>query len=162
MNYEYIEQLIERYFSCQTTVQEEQILHSFFVGEDVPGHLMQYAELFKYEEEAKAEMLGTDFDEKILSLIDKKEIKLPKQQKRLAPFFRAAAIVAIVFTVGGAADHAISDKSGGREADNSIEINPYIRQADIQSTMRIKDVSQAEVKPQTDSLAVQPTEKNYQ
>ena len=30
MNYQYIEQLLERYWDCQTTLEEEQILRSFF------------------------------------------------------------------------------------------------------------------------------------
>lgn len=160
MNYDYIEQLIDRYFSCQTTLQEEQILRSFFNGNDVPGHLMQYAELFQYEDEAKQESLGSDFDERLLSIINKKERVVLNPQRRYVPFFRAAAIVAIVLTIGSAADKALSDKSS--HSVENTEINPYIRQADIQNTIKIKDVSQAEAKPQADSLTVQPAENKLQ
>ena len=45
MNYQYIEQLLERYWDCQTTLEEEQILRSFFKQEDVPAHLMPYGVL---------------------------------------------------------------------------------------------------------------------
>ena len=161
MNYQYIEQLIERYFSCQTTLQEEQILRTFFVSEDVPGHLMQYAELFRYENEAKQESLGSDFDEKMIALVGKSEKKTVTLQpgRRFTPFFRAAAVVAIVITVGSAADRAISSQSE-TSAESAIAIDPYIRQSDIQNTIRVKDVSQAEVKPQVDTLLVQPTEMN--
>ena len=41
MDYKYIEQLLESYFDCRTTLQEEQILRSFFSQEDVPAHLIQ-------------------------------------------------------------------------------------------------------------------------
>ena len=32
MDYKYIEQLIERYWECETSQQEEDILRAFFVG----------------------------------------------------------------------------------------------------------------------------------
>lgn len=159
MNYQYIEQLIERYFSCQTTVQEEQILRSFFVGEDVPGHLMQYVELFRYEDEAKKEVLGSDFDERILEEIDKRENRSTSIQNRFAPFFRAAAVVAIILTVGSAADNAISNRTA-TETGKMLDINPYIRQADIPNTIKIRDTSQAEAKQQTDSLQIQAVDNN--
>ncbi len=166
MNYQYIEQLIERYFNCQTTLQEEQILRSFFAQEDVPGHLMQYAELFQYEIECKAEeTLGCDFDEKMLALIDEENtarvIPLKTQGSHLAPFFRAAAVVAIALTVGLAADNALNDQPKASK-EGVTTINPYIKQADIPNVIRIKDVSQAEAKPQTDSLLAQPVENTLQ
>lgn len=161
MNYDYIEQLIDRYFSCQTSLQEEQILRSFFNGNDVPGHLMQYVELFQYEDEVKQESLGSDFDERILSIVNEKKNVVMHPNHRFTPFFRAAAIVAIVLTIGSAADKALSDKSS-HSVENSIEINPYIRQADIQNTIKIKDVSQAEARPQVDSLIVPPADNNLQ
>ncbi|MBQ3925700.1 MAG: hypothetical protein II706_01800, partial [Bacteroidaceae bacterium] len=75
MDYKYIEQLLESYFSCTTTLQEEQILRSFFSQEDVPGHLVQYADLFNYEAEAKEATLGEDFDERLMARIEATESK---------------------------------------------------------------------------------------
>ena len=46
MDYKYIEQLLERYWDCNTTTQEEQILHAFFSQEDIPESLAQYREVF--------------------------------------------------------------------------------------------------------------------
>lgn len=185
MNYQYIEQLIERYFNCQTTLQEEQILRSFFAQEDVPGQLMPYAELFQYEMEAKAEELGAAFDQKMLAIIQGEERESadfqrgttilslnptdksstlqspPPSRSRLTPFFRAAAIVAIVLTVGRAADHALSDQSQ-EGTESGVVIDPYIRQADVYSAVRVKDMSQAEAKPQADSLIVQPLDEKLQ
>jgi hypothetical protein len=174
MNYQYIEQLIERYFECQTTLHEEQILRTFFAGEDVPGHLMQYAELFQYEVNAKADTLGEDFDKKMLALVQEENNKTVQMQNRttvqpqnrktehrLAPFFRAAAVVAIALTVGRATDHALRDQAA-EGTEDAIAIDPYIRQADIPNAIRIKDISQAEAKPQTDSLIVQPLNETMQ
>ncbi|MBQ9362074.1 MAG: pyruvate ferredoxin oxidoreductase [Bacteroidaceae bacterium] len=173
MNYQYIEQLIERYFECQTTLHEEQILRTFFAGEDVPGHLMPYTELFQYPANAGKEILNNEFDRKMLALVQKgkqsgtlrktktRELPTDRSKNRLTPFFRAAAIVAIALTVGRAADHALNDQAAGKNED-ATAISPYIRQADIQNAIRIKDISQAEAKPQTDSLIVQPLNENMQ
>ena len=63
MDYKYIEQLLERYFQCETTLKEEEILRTFFTQEDVPVWLMKYQSLFTYEAQ-KEEALGDDFDER--------------------------------------------------------------------------------------------------
>ena len=39
MDSNYIEQLLERYWQCETSVEEEAQLRSFFRDEDVPAHL---------------------------------------------------------------------------------------------------------------------------
>ena len=49
MDYKYIEQLLERYWQCETSLQEESILRSFFSQEEVPAELQQYKALFTYE-----------------------------------------------------------------------------------------------------------------
>ncbi len=113
MDYKYIEQLLDKYFECQTTLEEEQILRAFFAQENVPTHLLQYRELFVSQAFGKnAESLGTDFDERILSIIgaeDKeKEVKhvvarKVSLNKRLRPLYKAAACVAIVLAIGQAA-----------------------------------------------------------
>ena len=70
MDYKYIEQLLERYWQCETTLEEEQILHSFFKQHDVPEHLQQYADLFSYESEASQECLSDDFKQRMLDMVD--------------------------------------------------------------------------------------------
>lgn len=121
MDYKYIEQLLERYWECQTSAAEESILHAFFTQEEVPAHLAQYKSLFEYEEVAgQIEPLGADFDKKMLELVGEKNEE-PKAEKtvvraqrattfyRLRPFFRAAASVAIVVLVGSAAQGLFQD-----------------------------------------------------
>ena len=113
MDYKYIEQLLDKYFECQTTLEEEQILRAFFAQENVPAHLLQYRELFVSQAFGKnAESLGTDFDERILSIIgaEKKEKEVKhvvarkvSLNKRLRPLYKAAACVAVVLAIGQAA-----------------------------------------------------------
>ena len=102
MDYKYIEQLLERYWQGETTLQEENILRSFFSQQDIPEHLQKYKALFTYEKE---EPLGDDFDTRILEMIGENEpkAKTVTMISRLTPLFKAAAIVAIVLTLGNAA-----------------------------------------------------------
>ncbi len=81
MDYKYIEQLIERYWQCETTLQEEDILRAFFSQPDIPESLRQILE-----------QIGETPKANIVTL-----------KSRLMPLFRAAAIVAIVLTLGNAA-----------------------------------------------------------
>lgn len=112
MDYKYIEQLLERYWEGQTSLQEESILRSFYsqlasmepaVLSDIPESIKRYLPLFTMERETP---LGDDFDEKILQLTEGNN---PQQTKtiylmnRLKPLFKAAAIVAILLTLGNAA-----------------------------------------------------------
>ncbi len=173
MDYKYIEQLIESYFACTTTLQEEQILRSFFSQEDVPAHLAQYASLFNYETAAKEDVLSEDFDERIMSQIETAETKAEEAKKpriiKLAarslaerrflgispqvftPFFKAAAVVAIALTIGRAAEHAIGEQEA-EEKGNVGAVDPYIKTNDVQQAIRVKDVSQAEMKATNDSI----------
>ena len=104
MDYKYIEQLLERYWEGESTLQEEAILRAFFNQEDVPACLMKYKSLFDCG--LQEETLGDDFDARILSSIGQEE---PKKTKiitivsRLKPLFKAVAIVAIILTIGNAA-----------------------------------------------------------
>ena len=103
MDYKYIEQLLERYWQGETTLQEEAILRAFFCQPDIPDHLRRYQPLFVLEKE---EPLGDDFDARILGMIEEEDE--PKAQvftltSRLMPLFKAAAIVAIILTLGNAA-----------------------------------------------------------
>lgn len=115
MDYKYIEQLIERYFDCSTTVAEERILKAFFSQNEVPEHLQQYADLFVYEEdEAAIDALDETFDQRVLTRIandgDAPEIHVKIQRltfaDRFRPLFRAAAAVAIVVLIGGSMHRA--------------------------------------------------------
>ena len=105
MDYKYIEQLLERYFQCETTLKEEEILRAFFTQEDVPVWLAKYKTLFDYEAQ-REEPLGDDFDEHILEMIEQQEpvkARVLTMTQRLMPLFKAAAVVAIVLTLGNAA-----------------------------------------------------------
>ena len=169
MDYKYIEQLLERYWECQTTLKEEAILHSFFAQSDIPAKLLPYRDLFQAEEEIASERLGDDFDEKVLNAIEKKEERTrvapihtvrPTSfaiSQRLAPFYRAAAIVAVVLTIGMAAQQGFRNNDG--EEATPTDLSALTPEADtIQLFTNMPEpMQQTEAvlsTPQTDTLIV--------
>lgn len=122
MDYKYINQLLERYWQGETTLEEEQILRSFFSQLCVPEELAKYRPLFVYEQtEPKADRLGDDFDERLLAMIDEPQhvaAQRVKLSQRFAPLFKAAAMVAIVLTLSQAAQ--FSFQTGDNATGNSI------------------------------------------
>lgn len=136
MDYKYIEQLLDRYFECETSLAEEQILRAFFAQENVPVRLLEYRSLFTETVEAvKEEQLTDNFDKKILAMIGEEEKKEPvhvkariiSMQRRLTPLYKAAACVAVVLALGQAAQMPYNEAE--REQDN---IANYMQKPDIQ------------------------------
>lgn len=103
MDYKYIEQLLERYWKCDTSLQEEEQLRSFFAGEDIPAHLLPYRDLFVYQLAQKEVKISDDFEERICARIEVPVVKARRISfvSRLTPLFKAVAMVAIVLSVGG-------------------------------------------------------------
>lgn len=112
MDYKYIEQLLERYWNCETSLEEEQILRTFFSQKDVPVSLLKYKDLFCYEQaETAGDTLGDDFDARMTALVSEpKPVKARtiSLTQRLMPLFKAAAVVAIFLTLGNAAQVAFT------------------------------------------------------
>lgn len=112
MDYKYIEQLMERYWQCQTTLEEEAILRAFFAQDDIPVHLLPYRQLFLAEHlEQSSVRLDETFDRRMLDIIESERTVKAKTitlSQRLTPLFRAAAVIAMFITLGTAAQRAIS------------------------------------------------------
>ena len=114
MDYKYIEQLLERYWECTTSLEEENILRTFFRQKDVPASLLQYKALFTYEQTQKEEeVLGEEFDRKMMEMINEPttvKARTIHLTQRLMPLFKAAAVVAIILTLGNAAQVAFNQE----------------------------------------------------
>lgn len=125
MDYKYIEQLLERYWKCETSLEEERILQAFFSQKDIPAALRQYRELFACREEMiRTEVLDDNFDARILSMIEDRDnagttptvkARTITMRHRMKPLFKAAAIVAIIITLGNAAQLSFKDNSATSE-----------------------------------------------
>lgn len=111
MDYKYINQLLERYWAAETTLEEEKILRTFFSQAEIPAELKSYQSLFAYEGSAKSsDRLGADFDERMLAMVgETTQARKMTLSQRLMPLFRAAAIVAVILTLGNAIQKPFSD-----------------------------------------------------
>lgn len=129
MDYKYIEQLLERYWLCQTTAEEEAILRAFFCQEEVPAGLRKYQALFAYEaSEGKAQPLGDDFDARMLAMTEEatpRKAKVVTLWQRLTPLFKAAAVVAVVVTIGNAAQFSTKEEEAGEGINYSSYKDTY-------------------------------------
>lgn len=110
MDYKYIEQLLERYWACETSTEEEEILRAFFRQKNVPAHLLPYKSLFAYEDASRVIGLGKDFDERILEQIERPTVKVRRisMRQRLMPLFKAAAVVVVMLSLGTVAQYSFN------------------------------------------------------
>ncbi|MGP1535923.1 hypothetical protein [Bacteroides heparinolyticus] len=108
MDSKYIEQLLKRYWQCETSLEEEAQLRAFFSGSDVPAHLLRYKELFVYEQLQQEVHLGEDFDARVLAEIEVPVVKAKRLTlaARFIPLFKAAAVVAAILSLGNVMQHS--------------------------------------------------------
>ena len=98
MDFKYIEQLLERYWQCDTSLEEEAQLRAFFSRSDVPAHLLRYKEAG----------LDEDFDARVLAEVEPPVVKAKRLTltARLVPMFKAAAAVALVLSLVNVMQHS--------------------------------------------------------
>ena len=115
MDSNYIEQVLERYWQCDTSQEEEAQLRSFFNNEDVPAHLLRYKDLFVYQEFLQQDGLGEDFDQKVLAQVEVPVVKARRMtlSSRFMPLFKAAAVIALMFSLGNVMQHSVFDNNAG-------------------------------------------------
>ncbi len=128
MDYKYIEQLLERYWQCETTLEEEQILRTFFSQENVPACLLPNKDLFTYEQsDVEENVLGDEFDKMMLEMTGEAapvKARTISMVQRLKPLFKAAAIVAIILTLGNASQVAFQPKDTPQITENDLYEKP--------------------------------------
>lgn len=96
MNSRQIEILLERYFSGETSLEDEKVLKEFFHGKDIPLHLASLKEQFEFfSKEKEKEQLDLSFDDKIIELITKEETQDNKRSRRLY-LYMASGIAASI------------------------------------------------------------------
>lgn len=107
MDYRYIEQLLERYWQCETSLEEESELRAFFSKGEIPAHLLQYRDLFVYQQVQRETGLGEDFDARILAQVEPPVVKARRLTLvgRFMLLLKAAAVVAFMLSLGSVAQH---------------------------------------------------------
>ncbi len=73
MDSKHIEQLLEKYWNAETSLEEEQELHQFFQRADVPENLKETATLFRYFETEKTRTLNENFDADVTKKIRQRQ-----------------------------------------------------------------------------------------
>lgn len=70
MDSEKIDELVQKYWRCETSIEEEQQLQIFFGGNQIPDHLRETASLFRYFGAQKNKALtDVTFDKEVLKKI---------------------------------------------------------------------------------------------
>lgn len=104
MDSKHIEELLEKYWNAETTLEQEQELRAFFQGSNIPESLNETATLFRYFENEKSRKLNEKFDADVTKQLQQ------RQGGKIVPmtdWFRIArvaagivVVVAAVFLIG--------------------------------------------------------------
>lgn len=73
MEYRRIHQLLDKYWECATSVEEERELRQFFTAGTIPPELLPYKAWFISHEAESLSPLGHDFDSRVLRQIEKEK-----------------------------------------------------------------------------------------
>ena len=104
MDSKHIEELLEKYWSAETTLEQEEELRTFFKSNNIPESLNETAVLFRYFEQEKSKKLHENFDADVTKKLQQ------RQGGKIVPmtdWFRIArvaagivVVVAAVFPIG--------------------------------------------------------------
>ena len=85
-----INALLEKYWNCETSLEEEQQLKEYFRGKQIPEQLRETAVLFQYfDEHKKKDLMDSGFDHEVLA-----KVKTPKQGKVVKLLYNSMRIAA--------------------------------------------------------------------
>ena len=139
MEYKQIELLLERYWLCETSLEEEEMLRDFFTSDDVPVHLLRYKDLFYYQSAQHKLELGDEFDEKIFGAISDPvvHIKPVVDRKWFVPLLRATAIVLTVVFLGNLAQDIFPSQQSEYDYENYTDTydNPDVAYQQVSSAL---------------------------
>jgi hypothetical protein len=91
-----LSELLNKYWNCETSLEEEQQLREHFKGGDIPDELKETAGLFRYFEENKKKSLSDiSFDRTVIAKIHAP----PKKGKVVRLFYNSMRIAAGVAVV---------------------------------------------------------------
>lgn len=104
MDSERIKKLLDRYWECETTLEEEKELREYFASDQVDDQFKDVAPLFQfYKNEKHTTTLDGMFDQDVLNQIEAESAPEPKKGKLVVMFAnisKVAAVALIVVTAG--------------------------------------------------------------
>lgn len=106
MNNNHIYKLLEKYWNCETSVQEEKELQYFFSISEIPEDLLQYSSLFTFINKEQTISISKDFEDNLLKAIEQNEKNESQSSKKyitikiFTPLLRVAASILLIFGLG--------------------------------------------------------------
>jgi len=96
-----LNELLEKYWACESSLEDEQQLHEYFRTNAVPEHLKETAALFHYFDENKKKSVDDlAFDEEVLAIVKSgKSAEAPKNGKMVRLVYNSMRIAAGVAVV---------------------------------------------------------------
>ena len=98
MDYSKIKILLEKYWNCETTLEEESLLQEYLSRSDIPEDLKEFAALFQYYKSQREIRVSEGFEDRVLNEIESKEKKGNRRYLHLY-YQVAAAVILILFVV---------------------------------------------------------------
>lgn len=162
MDYNDIERLLERYWRCETSVEEEARLRDFFTQEEVPARLMRYKSLFGYQQEQRQVQVSDDFDARLWAKINASRPSVVKAKRvspaiRLMPLLKAAAVIAVVVGLGNLMQRSFfADNAEGIVPDT---IGEQITAPSVALSQEAANASEKQLSDSIPHAELPPTEK---
>ncbi len=97
---ESIKELLDRYWNCETSLEEEKILREWFLQEDIPAEFRKYRSVFLLQNNEREVKADPALSQKILNAAKEDIRQTQKPILRFYPFIRVAASVLIVISAG--------------------------------------------------------------
>lgn len=91
MDYDRITSLLEKYWECATTIEEERELRHFFTTATLPPELRPYKAWFLTSDAETLPPLGKEFDLKVLQ-----QIAREKRRRHLRLFYAFTVLIACI------------------------------------------------------------------
>lgn len=95
MEYRTAKELLEKYWNCETSLEEEEMLRRYFQQEDIPPELSRYRDLFGYFSGERAKELNGEFDARILGMLATKK---GSRHRIFSILYKVAAAVLLILS----------------------------------------------------------------
>lgn len=95
MEYSTAKELLEKYWNCETSLHEEEMLRRYFQQGNIPPDLKKYRDMFGYFSGEREKELAGEFDGRILGMLDTKK---GGRQRFLGILYKVAAALLLILS----------------------------------------------------------------
>lgn len=125
-----IGQLLEKYWNCDTSLEEEQMLRNYFNGPAVPDQLKDAAELFRFFESERKRALSENFDHDVMRSMKKTErktkiVSLAYRKASMVRWVQVARIAAGVLVMVAATYYVRNEVLKSKDIDTAQVVDTF-------------------------------------